>query len=188
MIIIETERLTIREISNFNIDKLCDICKKNEDSLHLITKSEAPISINQFVDYIKEHSTDYSKGYGIFSIEAKSNFELIGICGLKNSGNYTNDNELEIVYFIDTAFLNNGFSSETYNALFKYAFEKLKVDKLRSEILPDDLHGVRVAQKAGMMLEKWGINKRGKEYKDFIINNNMYILRLLSDSENQIQN
>lgn len=167
MIILDTERLFLRQYNNEDITSLHSIFSDSETMKHY----PAPFSFEQTQNWIKKNIERYQEdGYGLWGVCLKETNELIGDCGLVKQivdGNM----EVEIGYHINKNHWLKGFASEAAKGCMEYGLYKLGLNKLISIIDPRNIPSIRVAEKIGFIKEK----------ESFIFNKNHYIYSLTKE-------
>jgi len=88
-------------------------------------------------------------GYGLWGLILKETNQLIGIAGLVNQ---TVDGQqyVELGYRLAKKYWGKGLATEAAQAIKKYAFEALKLDRIISIIEPSNLLSSKVAERVGM--------------------------------------
>ena len=137
--ILETERLYLREMNQSDFEDLAEILQ------------------NPRVMYAYEHDfsdiTRYKKyGFGLWAVILKNTDEMIGQAGLTMQS-YKGTEVLEIGYLLKERFWHHGYASEAANGCKKYAFEQLNRAKVYSIIKSDNYASMKVAKSMGMKKE-----------------------------------
>ncbi len=104
-------------------------------------------------------------------IERKSN-EIIGTCGF-NFIDFENA-KAEIGYDLAKAYWGMGYAPEGISALFTYAFETLKLNRIEAKVEPANVNSIRVLQKLNFTFE--GTFRQYEISKGNFIDINMYSL------------
>ncbi|QOY38115.1 GNAT family N-acetyltransferase [Anaerobacillus isosaccharinicus] len=161
MIILETERLILRQLKDEDIPSLYSIFSDAETMKYY----PAPFSYEKTQNWVKVSQERYKEdGFGLWAVCLKENNELIGDCGLVKQ-QVDGKTEVEVGYHIKKDFWSNGYGSEAANACKEYGFNKLGLNKLISIIDPKNIPSIRVAEKVGF----------SKEKEVFIFNKNHFI-------------
>ncbi|ALC83939.1 MULTISPECIES: GNAT family N-acetyltransferase [Bacillus] len=161
MIILETERLFLRQYKEEDMSSLYSIFSDSETMKYY----PSPFSFEQTQNWIKRNQERYQEdGYGLWGICLKENNELIGDCGLVKQ-KVDGRTEVEIGYHIDKMYWSKGFASEAAKGCKEYGFYQLGLNKLISIINPRNIPSIRVAEKIGFTKEK----------ESFIFNKSHYI-------------
>lgn len=146
-IILETQRLYLREMTENDYPALCKILQDKEVMYayeHAFSDEEARAWLNnQFRRYEKY-------GFGLWAVILKETDEMIGQCGLTMQE--VNENEvLEVGYLFMKAFWHKGYATEAATACKEYAFEVLKAEKVYSIIRDNNIPSQNVAKRNGMV-------------------------------------
>jgi len=146
-IIIETDRLFLREFNNSDIIDLCEILQDKDVMYayeHTFSDEEVKSWYNRL---IAGHYEKY--GFGLWAVIHKETNELLGQCGLTIQG--INEKEyLEIGYLFKKKHWHNGYAVESALGCKKYAFKKLMAEKVYSIIRDNNIPSQKVANKIGM--------------------------------------
>ena len=152
--LIETDRLILREFTSEDFDALFLILSDAETMQHY----PQPFDRERTRHWIKWNIQNYAEhGFGICAVVLKQSGELIGDCGLTLQNI---DGELlpEIGYHINRNHWQKGFGSEAARAVRDWAFEHTHYDTLYSYMKYTNVASYSVAVSMGM--------KRIKEYPD----------------------
>lgn len=149
-VILETERLWLRELTLDDFDAMFEIFGDAETMLYYPQAYsremlEAALE-RQFVSYAEN-------GYGLWAIILKSENKFIGDCGLLHQ-EVDGVQELEVGYHINRQYWGRGFAPEAARACFEYGFHTLGRQRMISLIRPENLPSRRVAEKNGLQIEK----------------------------------
>lgn len=155
-IIIETERLILRQYTQDDFD-----------DLYLILSD--PITMSHYPKPYDEKGTqrwldwnfdNYSKyGFGLWAIELKDTHEFIGDCGITMQ-NIDNEQLPEIGYHIDKKYWRKGYGKEAGRAVCSWGFKNTNFDKLYSYMTYTNVASYSLAKAIGMT--------KIKEYPDDI--------------------
>ena len=145
--IIETERLFLR---NFEQSDFSDLCKIMQDIEVMQAAYESTFSDDEVQGWLNRHLARYkSDGFGLWAVILKSTGEMIGQCGLTMQP-WREEALLEIGYLFQKAYWHNRYATEAANACKKYAFEVLGAKKVCSMIRDTNLSSQNVALRIGM--------------------------------------
>lgn len=164
MIIVETDRLIIRQYTYKDIDKLHTILSNP------ITMSfwPAPFSLEQTENWIERSIENYAKqGFGRWAIIFKENNELIGDCGImliEIDGEIRHD----LGYIIDYRYWHKGLATEAARECMDYGFKKLKINKLYANMAYNHAASMAVAERIGMKKEKEFYNQRNRNILTYL--------------------
>lgn len=149
-IILETERLWLRELAPDDFDAMFEIFGDAETMLYYpqaYSREMLDAALQkQFASYAKN-------GYGLWALILKSTNQFIGDCGLLTQ-EVEGVQELEVGYHVNRQYWGQGFAPEAAKACFDYAFDVLGRKRMISMIRPENLPSRRVAEKNGLQIEK----------------------------------
>ena len=147
--ILETERLYLREMNQSDFEDLAEILQNPR----VMYAYEHDFSDNDVQEWLDRQITRYKKyGFGLWAVILKSTDEMIGQAGLTMQP-YKDTEVLEIGYLLKEIFWHHGYASEAANGCKKYAFEQLNRAKVYSIIKSDNYASMKVAKSMGMKKE-----------------------------------
>jgi len=97
-------------------------------------------------------------GYCLWPLMFKKNQDLIGFCGLTL---LNEPDEIEIGWRLARAYWGMGLATEAAEAVMKYGFEKLKLDRIVAIAQPPNKRSIRVMEKIGMEFIKMTKDRNG---------------------------
>ena len=156
--ILETERLYLREICQADIESLCKILQ-DEETMYAY---EGAFSDQEVQEWLDRQIARYRKwNFGLWAVIIKETDEMIGQCGLTMQP--WKDNEvLEIGYLFQRAYWHKGYAFESAKACKKYAFEILNAREVCSIIRDTNIASQNVAIRNGMVLtDSWTKHYKG---------------------------
>ncbi len=158
--ILETERLYLREMNQSDFASLCRILKDDET----MYAYEGAFSDDEVREWLDRQIARYQKwGFGLWAVILKDTNEMIGQCGLTMQ-NWKDDEVLEIGYLFERAHWHKGYASEAAKACKKYAFETLNASEVCSIIRDTNIASQNVAIRNGMTVkDKWTKHYRGMD-------------------------
>lgn len=174
LMIAETERLILRELSEEDIERMyaisCEAAVRAYVDDIPKDRDEAYAHIRA---YIKQVYPFY--GYGYWGIFLKESGELIGRCGLQEGTVREEVSEdfaegARIGYLLDPAYTGHGYAKEAVHAVIRYAFEEMKLTCVSAVIREDNVRSVAVAKACGMSYEG-AMEQDGKKYQRYHITN-----------------
>ncbi len=156
--ILETERLFLREMKQSDFDSLCKILQ-DEDTMYAY---EGAFSDDEVQEWMNRQISRYQKwGFGLWAVILKETDEMIGQCGLTMQS-WKDVEVLEIGYLLERLYWHNGYGIEAAKACKKYAFEILKADEVCSIIRDTNIASQNVAIRNGMIMkDTWTKHYRG---------------------------
>jgi len=99
-----------------------------------------------------------------FAVVERNSMEVIGYCGL--GGPEFDRTITELFYSIDVDHWGRGYATETANALLKYGFNELNLDKIVGFAEEDNIASLRVLEKVGLKRKK-SISGLSEQYEYF---------------------
>lgn len=149
MIILDTDRLTIRELTLLDKKDLSLILQDKDVMYayeHAFSDEEVDIWLN---NQLRRYNKD---GFGLWAVILKETKELIGQCGL--TVQKINDKEVvEVGYLFNKAYWHKGYATEAAIACKNYAFNKLNINEVFSIIRDNNIPSINVAKRNGMTLK-----------------------------------
>jgi len=150
MIILETERLILREMTLNDLPATREIVC---DEQTMYAWNEA-LSEDANLTELKKQTRGYREdGFGRWAVVLKETGKVIGICGLQWCDT-DQDKVLEIGYFFNRAYWHNGYATEAVVACKHYAFNVLKVDEVFSLVSDTNIASMNVAIRNGMIVRR----------------------------------
>ncbi len=155
-LIFETERLIIRQFLPADKDLFFDIMgnPKVMQSIPLatLTREESDLKLQEILSLYKIKSEKK-----IWAVDLKSNFEMIGLCGLI----INNENENEIAYRLREKYWKYGYGTEIAAGLIKYGFQKLNFKLITGDVYIHNLESIKIIEKF-MLFNKEFYNENDK--------------------------
>lgn len=147
--ILETERLYLREMTQNDFNSLCKILQ-DEDVMyayeHAFDREEVQIWLEKQIERYDKY------GFGLWAAVLKETGEMIGQCGLTMQ-EWGDRQVVEIGYLFQKAYWHNGYAIEAAKACKKYAFHKLGIKEVYSIIREDNISSQKVAKRNGMIVK-----------------------------------
>lgn len=144
--ILETERLRLREMTQDDFTDLCKMLKDGE-VMRAYEHAFSDIEAQEWLDkQLMRYKTD---GFGLWAVLLKSSGELIGQCGLSWQ-DCDGKQVVEIGYLFQRAFWHKGYATEAAKACKEYAFDKLEISEVYSIIRDTNTASIAVAERNGM--------------------------------------
>ncbi len=157
-IILETERLILREMNNNDFEALCKILL-DEETMYAyqgaFTIEEAHNWLNSQLERYKNY------GYGLWAVVLKENNKMIGQCGLSIQ-TWKDSKVLEVGYLFQRNYWHHGYATEAAIASKEYAFNVLNANEVSSIIRTTNTQSINVALRNGMKkVDDWVKHYRG---------------------------
>lgn len=156
--ILETERLYLREMNQDDFSSLCKILQDEE----VMYAYEGAFSDDEVQEWLDRQIARYQKwGFGLWAVILKETDEMIGQCGLTMQP-WQDTEVLEIGYLFQRKYWHKGYATETAIACKKYAFETLNAKEVCSIIRDTNISSQNVAIRNGMIKqEHWTKHYKG---------------------------
>ena len=151
MIILETERLILRQFSTDDAEFILELV--NEQSFIQNIGDRGVRTLDDARAYILRVAvTSYEKnGFGLYLVLLKESGESIGMCGLiKREGL----EDVDIGYAFLPKFWSKGYALEAALAVRDYARDVIGLKRLVAITDPENQGSIRVLEKIGMRYEK----------------------------------
>lgn len=146
--ILETERLYLREMNQEDFPSLCKILQ-DKDVMYAYEHAFDDAEAQGWLD--KQFMRYRQYGFGLWAVILKETGEMIGQCGLTMQ-DCNNKHVLEVGYLFQKAFWHKGYASEAAIACKKYAFEVLNANEVFSIIRDTNIASQNVAKRNGMTI------------------------------------
>ncbi|MDR2519742.1 MAG: GNAT family N-acetyltransferase [Eubacteriaceae bacterium] len=144
--ILETERMHLREMQQSDYPALCKILQ-DEEVMYAYEGSFSDEEVHQWLDKQLERYKD--DGFGLWAAVLKETNAMIGLCGLTMQ-DYVSKQVHEVGYLFQKAFWHNGYATEAAIACKEYAFSELNADEVFSIIRDTNIPSQNVARRNGM--------------------------------------
>ena len=156
--ILETPRLTLRELTSSDLDNLMRILSDPEAMRYW----PAVMSREEGMAWIQRQQARYvSDGCGYWACELKGMEEFVGQAGLIVQ-DVDGEKELGLGYMFIPAYWGQGFATEASLGCLEHGFKNYPVDHIVALIRPENEPSIRVAQRLNMTLWKTTV------YKEFV--------------------
>ena len=156
--ILETERLYLREMDPADFTALCEILQ-DEDTMYAY---EGAFNDSEAREWLERQISRYQKwNFGLWAVVLKETGKMIGQCGLTMQP-WKETEVLEIGYLFNRAYWHKGYAAEAAGGCKKYAFEVLQADEVCSIIRDTNMASQKVAVRCGMTkTDSWTKHYRG---------------------------
>ena len=156
--ILETERLCLREMGQSDFTSLCKIMQDQET----MYAYEGAFSYSEVQEWLDRQIRRYQKwGFGLWAVILKETGGMIGQCGLTMQP-WKEEEVLEIGYLFNRRFWHKGYAVEAARACKQYAFETLNAKEVCSIIRDTNIASQNVAIRNGMTItDSWTKHYRG---------------------------
>lgn len=144
--ILESERLLLREMTLDDYPALCSILQDDE----VMYAYEHSFSDEEVHAWLANQLRRYHEdGFGLWAVICKENNVLIGQCGLTIQ-KIEDQEVVEIGYLFRKDYWHKGYAIEAAQACKTYAFEELAIDEVYSIIRDNNISSQTVAMRNGM--------------------------------------
>ena len=171
--ILETERLYLREMQPTDFHSLCDILQ-DEETMYAY---EGAFSDQEVQEWLDRQIARYRKwGFGLWAVILKETGCMIGQCGLTMQP-WKGQEVLEIGYLFNRSYWHKGYATEAAKACRRYAFEVLKSEEVCSIIRDTNTASQKVAVRNGMTKADAWI----KHYRGVDMPHDRYVVRRVAE-------
>ncbi|WP_459476936.1 GNAT family N-acetyltransferase [Clostridium saccharoperbutylacetonicum] len=144
--VLETQRLTLREMTQGDF---LDLCKILQDA-DVMYAYEGAFNLDEVQAWLDKQFKRYKEyGFGMWAVVLKETGTMIGQCGLSMQ-EYNNRKIMEVGYLFQKEYWHNGYASESAIACKEYAFDKLNATEVYSIIRDTNTASQNVAIRNGM--------------------------------------
>jgi len=147
--ILETERLYLRELTQADYPALCKILQ-DEAVMYAYEHAFSDDEVQNWLNRQLERYAQY--GFGLWAVVLKASDEMIGQCGLSMQ-DYKDGQILEVGYLFQKDHWHKGYATEAAIACKEYAFNKLDAPEVFSIIRDTNIASQNVAKRNGMKVE-----------------------------------
>ncbi len=157
-IILQTERLYMREMTQDDFPSLCKILQ-DEETMYAY---EGAFTDAEAQEWLDRQLARYQKwDFGLWAVILKETEEMIGQCGLTMQP-WKDEEVLEIGYLFERAHWHKGYATEAARACKRYAFDTLRANEVCSIIRDINEASQNVAVRNGMTIaDTWTKHYRG---------------------------
>ncbi len=156
--ILETQRLYLREMEQGDYAALCKILQ-DEEAMYAYEGAFDDSEVQQWLDRQLDRYRKW--GFGLWAVVLKQTNEMIGQCGLTIQP-WKDREVLEVGYLFQRRYWHQGFATEAARACMDYAFETLGASEVCSIIRDGNLPSIGVALRNGMVeADGWIKHYRG---------------------------
>ena len=151
MNIVETERLSIRQITD---EDATNLSKVLADPIVMQYSTVGVHTKEQIYDYIANCKNQYDlNGYGHWAIYNTLTDEFIGVCGL-NKHEVDSDDVIHINYRLATDQQGKGYAVESTFGVLNFAKNTLKLKAIHALIESANISSVKVVNRTGFQFIK----------------------------------
>lgn len=144
--ILETERLYLREMTEDDFPSLCLMLQDPE----VMYAYAGPFNDEEAHQWLDKQLNNYLRdGFGLWAVILKETGEMIGQCGLTLQ-DCAGDEVLEVGYLLRKEFWHQGYATEAAQGCVEYAFITLFAPGVYSLVRDTNLPSQQVAKRLGM--------------------------------------
>ncbi len=164
MIVLETERLLFRPLTDADLDELAALYA-DPDVMRFLG---GPRSRDEVQHVLKEYIREYQiYGHSFFATILKKDQRFIGHCGLLKQ-EVEEQPEIELAYVLARPYWQQGLALEGAQALKEYGLQKLGFPRLVSLIPPDNRASIHIAEKIGMHYDR-DVDQWGQHFRLYVV-------------------
>jgi [ribosomal protein S5]-alanine N-acetyltransferase len=149
-VILETERLALREITHSDCADLLAVWGDPE-AMRLFPRTLDEPAMREWIDRNLRRYEE--SGHGLWAVILKGERRFVGDCGLVVQ-EVNGVEELEVGYHFNRNFWGRGYATEAARGCMDYARDRLGRRRVISMIRPENLPSRRVAERNGLHIEK----------------------------------
>ena len=146
--ILETERLFLREMTEEDYPALCLILQDEET----MTAYEHAFDDDEARDWLRRQRARYKRdGFGLWAVLLKNTGEMIGQCGITMQ-DWEKSRVPEIGYLFQKDYWHQGYATEAARGCRRYAFDTLGLSEVYSIIRDSNFPSMNVAIRNAMQV------------------------------------
>lgn len=150
MIVVETERLYLRELVLDDLESL-ELVLSDPESMQYYPEPYNRKKVESWIQWNIENYKKYK--HGLWAVVLKEGDQFIGDCGITMQ-NIDHERLPEIGFHIIKYYWNKGYATEAARACKEYAFTILNYPAIYSYTTVDNIPSLKVAEKIGMQKYK----------------------------------
>jgi RimJ/RimL family protein N-acetyltransferase len=152
-VVIETERLVLRELEPTDEDALARMFADPEVMRWIGTGGVRTREVaTRTIERERERYAE--RGWGEWATCRRDTGDMIGLCGLILWPDLDGVEELEVAYLLAGSAWGKGYATEAASAIRDFAIRELSRSRLVSLVYHDNVASAAVARKVGMSWEK----------------------------------
>lgn len=135
-----SEHIWIRRMNKDDLSRLKAICSA---SSNLSLSNDKPYNSSKIEQLYQTSQKDYDElGFGMLSVDFRSNGKLLGICGF-NKGYHQLSNTWQLQWLLKSPYKEIDVLHETLVLIIDYAFSELAVTKISSQVHQNQPHSIK---------------------------------------------
>lgn len=152
MVILETDRLTLRHLEPTDLEPLFSLYQDPEIRRYFPDGTLTLEETSREIDWFRKGHPNHPE-LGLWATVERRTGAFIGRCGLL-PWSIDGKDEVELAFLIDKRRWRQGFATEAAHAIIEYAQERLGLKRLICLITPGNEASISVATKVGMAFER----------------------------------
>lgn len=158
-ILIETNRLLLRRITNNDIDDFMNIMG-NDKTMYYLGKTLSNQEISDYINHIS--NTKFDNIYGEYAIVIKKSNQVIGHFAMNLK---ERDRSVELSYMLNSDYFGKSYGFECCQNVMNLLFEKHQINRVWADCDANNSSSIKMLTKIGMTLE--GVLKQARYSKRF---------------------
>jgi len=152
MVILETERLTLRHLEMGDLDALYRLYRDPQIRAHFPDGTLTFAETREELEWFQDGHPNRPE-LGLWATVERCTGAFLGRCGLL-PWTIDGQSEVELAYLIDKSRWGEGLATEAARGIIQYSRDDLALKRLICLIMPDNAASVAVATKVGMSFER----------------------------------
>jgi len=148
---ISTERLILREFTQEDWSAILAYQSEPHYLRYYEWETRTEADVRAFVQIFLTQQKQMPRIKFQLAVVLKSEGKLIGNCGIRKKE--PKSQEADIGYELASDYWGKGYATEAARTLLKFGFEELKLHRIWSWCIAENIASVRVSEKIGMQLE-----------------------------------
>ncbi|MGB8648730.1 MAG: GNAT family protein [Anaerolineae bacterium] len=149
--ILTTERLVLRDFVEEDWPAVLAYQSKPEYLRYYAWTERTPKEVRAFVGMFLAHQRSDPRSKFQLAATLKTTGQLIGNCGIRMKA--AGAHEADVGYELDPAHWGQGYATEAARAMVRFGFTELKVHRISSWCIADNVASAHVLEKLGMRQE-----------------------------------
>ncbi len=152
MVILRTERLTLRHMELSDLEPLFELYRDPEVRKYFPDGTRTLAETREELEWFMQ-GHPLRPELGLWATVERSTGTFLGRCGLL-PWSIEDAPEVELAFLISKSRWREGFATEAAQGIIRYAREELKLSRLICLIMPGNVGSEKVAMKVGMVFER----------------------------------
>lgn len=160
--ILTTNRLLMRDFTEYDWSRVLAYQSNPLYLRYYHWTQRTPQDVQLFIQNFITQQSEKPRIKFQLAIILQSEQKLIGNCGIRKESH--DSQEAEIGYELDPNYWKNGYATEAASEIIRFGFKELKLHRISSHCVADNIASARVLEKLGMQNE--GKLRKNKWIKD----------------------